>query len=415
MGKYLDKKGVDKLWNRTKGYIENKLSKEPDTNGYEFVDMGEAGIWATCNIGANNPEETGLYFQWGDTKGYIKGCTEAESDTLEDKHYFNWSKYKFGTRDNITKYNSADGLKTLELEDDAAHVNMGGDWRMPTDIEFKKLYDLCDTEIISTGNKGVKFTLKTDSSKVLFFPLTGFGSSNIIYYTDNYINLWFSTLNDSSITSGNVFLAQLKNSIVTPDSYADRSRGNCIRAILNTSNSPDYLTKQEAKETYQEKGDYATKEELANKSDVYISKTTYNAIINSNASYDDVIELVEAAHANHVIKMFINQGSPLLELVSTQFPVYSDNQIVFIFSGLQHDNMYQATVVINPSTKSYIISSAASRAFQQSFELENNLEFITKPNYGIPILSIKEWKGTQAEYDALGEYDDNTKYYIYKD
>lgn len=88
-----------------------------DANGYDYVDMGEAGIWATCNIGANKPEEYGLYFAWGETEGY--------PDTSGDKK-FTWDDYKFGTKDNLTKYNSTDNLTTLELEDDAAHVNMGG-------------------------------------------------------------------------------------------------------------------------------------------------------------------------------------------------------------------------------------------------------------------------------------------------
>lgn len=30
----------------------------------------------------------------------------------------------------------------------------------------------------------------------------------------------------------------------------------------------------------------------------------------------------------------------------------------------------------------------------------------------IPAISVNEWFGTQDEYDALGTYDDNTKYYI---
>ena len=39
------------------------------TRGHDFVEIG--GIkWATCNIGAKKPTDPGLYFQWGNTKGY---------------------------------------------------------------------------------------------------------------------------------------------------------------------------------------------------------------------------------------------------------------------------------------------------------------------------------------------------------
>ena len=151
-----------------------------EINGFGFVDMGEAGIWATCNVGANKPEERGLYFAWGETKGY--------PDASGDKK-FSWEDYKFGTSESdLTKYNSTDELTTLELEDDAAHVNMGGNWRMPTKDEVQKLIELCNTEWTTnyegTGIKGRIFKLKTDESKQLFFPVAGRCDNGNIYNRD---------------------------------------------------------------------------------------------------------------------------------------------------------------------------------------------------------------------------------------
>ena len=38
----------------------------------EFVDLGllSGTLWATCNVGASNPHDTGLFFAWGDTEGH---------------------------------------------------------------------------------------------------------------------------------------------------------------------------------------------------------------------------------------------------------------------------------------------------------------------------------------------------------
>ena len=124
-------------------------------NGHEYVDMGEAGIWATCNVGASTPEGTGTYFTWGETEEYPA------------------ARYGYDT---YSKYNTSDHLIELEPEDDAAHVLMGGNWRMPTNAEFYLLIDLCDAEYVEnyngSGTSGWLFTLKTDKSKQLFFPFS---------------------------------------------------------------------------------------------------------------------------------------------------------------------------------------------------------------------------------------------------
>lgn len=90
-------------------------------NGKDLVDLGLSVKWATCNVGANTPEEYGDYFAWGETR---------------PKDYYNWGTYKYcnGYYNTMTKYctNSSygkvDNKTTLELEDDAAYINWGGSW-----------------------------------------------------------------------------------------------------------------------------------------------------------------------------------------------------------------------------------------------------------------------------------------------
>ena len=109
-------------------------------NGHEWIDLGlPSGLkWAAMNIGASSPEEYGNYYAWGET--------QPQSDFAYDV-----SSYKLcnGTEQSMTKYcvnavyGTVDNKSTLEAEDDAASVNWGGAWRMPTKEEFQELVDNC--------------------------------------------------------------------------------------------------------------------------------------------------------------------------------------------------------------------------------------------------------------------------------
>ncbi len=112
------------------GFIGANADSVPKTgsvNGHTYVDLGlPSGLkWATCNIGANKPWEYGNYYAWGE---------------IEPKEVYNWSTYKWGV-ENMTKYNSKDGLTTLLPEDDAATANWGNEWRMPTSKEQRELQE----------------------------------------------------------------------------------------------------------------------------------------------------------------------------------------------------------------------------------------------------------------------------------
>ena len=130
-------------------------------NGYAYVYLGlPSGLkWATCNVGAANPWDYGDYFAWGETVGYGKSDPSNAhnyaytGNTSYLKIYYDCATYKWcsGTsRGTLTKYNTksnygsvVDNKTTLDLSDDAAAVNMGGSWRMPTYDEQKELKANC--------------------------------------------------------------------------------------------------------------------------------------------------------------------------------------------------------------------------------------------------------------------------------
>lgn len=241
--------------------IEEELYKEGiDTNGYEFVDLGlpSGTLWATCNVGAKNETERGLYFQWGDTKGYVDACSESESDNSQDKHYFYWSKYKFGTYNNVSKYNSTDGLTTLELEDDAAHVNMGGNWRMPKITEWRELISNTNGEIVSdyknSGISGLLLKSKNNGNSI-FIPYCGVTNRDVIGLVNRYAYYWASDLYNFN-RAKNVYSDSNTLSTVNADSVHDRSDGMPIRAILDPSiKSTKYPTKEEITKEFVPKSD----------------------------------------------------------------------------------------------------------------------------------------------------------------
>ena len=190
------------------------FESELDTNGHEYVDLGlpSGNLWAKCNIGANTEEEEGLYFQWGDTQGY----TAEQVGREEGQKAFSWADYKFVTDDfsiNFSKYNDSDDKIVLDLEDDAAHAIMGGNWRMPTFEEYKELFLNTDIYLVPTEgaeiqgtvqeqsggdiiidwasqaegtSKGVKFYKKGDKQTYMFVPISGFACADSVQDVSEY-------------------------------------------------------------------------------------------------------------------------------------------------------------------------------------------------------------------------------------
>ena len=125
----------------------------------EAIDLGLSVKWANFNVGAFHPTHCGDYFAWGET---------------EPKETYSWATYKWcdGTEANITKYNTADGKTILEPADDAAQVQWGGKWRMPTKEELQELIDSCQWERVTLNSViGNKITGPNGNS--IFIPAAG--------------------------------------------------------------------------------------------------------------------------------------------------------------------------------------------------------------------------------------------------
>ena len=173
---------------------EEPEDPNPNTGNHEYVDLGLSVKWATCNVGATKPEEYGDYFAWGET---------------EPKDYYDWSTYKWcnGSYDTQTKYctnssyGTVDNKTVLDKEDDAAAVNWGGNWRMPTDAEMTELRNNCTwTWTTQNGVKGYQVTGPNGNS--IFLPAAGCRRGSSLDDAGSYGVFW-----SSSLLSGNPHIA----------------------------------------------------------------------------------------------------------------------------------------------------------------------------------------------------------------
>ena len=202
------------------------MDKKINNNGFEYVDLElpSGTLWATCNVGASKHSGFGLYFQWGDTNGYAK-------DQVGKDKQFHWNDYKWnplGDCKTFTKYTSAG--EALELEDDAARINMGGGWHMPAPYQIRELIDNTTSKwAILDGVNGRFFTSKKDKSKSIFIPATGMVWDGSLYFSGIDGFVWSSMIDTNFVLSGQ-FLYFDKGRTFT--SYHTRSYGLSVRGVI---------------------------------------------------------------------------------------------------------------------------------------------------------------------------------------
>ncbi len=199
----------------------------PDENHPHMIDLGlpSGTKWACCNVGAFKPENYGDIFAWGET-------STKSSYQWANYHWFN----NEGRRSKITKYctkssfGSKDKITQLELNDDAAHVNMGGSWRMPTEMECRELNDGTNSSWTTiNGINGRLFTSKSNGLSI-FLPAEGWVLGDVDkpfqFLESGYF--WSSSL-DESTPSNARFLYFDSNRVFM--SSRDREGGQSIRPV----------------------------------------------------------------------------------------------------------------------------------------------------------------------------------------
>ena len=188
-----DNVDTDRSYGRYYGFSVRPVRKEA-LKVHEYVDLclPSGTLWATCNVGAASPEDYGDYFAWGETT---------------TKEEYSWSTYKYceGSDITLTKYcyenyhgynGFKDTLTELEPEDDAATVNWGRGWQMPSSEQLEELISSSYTTTEWTTQNGVygrKITSKSNG-KSIFLPAAGYYNGTRLGFVGSEGNYWSRSL-----------------------------------------------------------------------------------------------------------------------------------------------------------------------------------------------------------------------------
>lgn len=192
---------------------KNKLSNERKGIDLEYVDLGLSVKWATCNLGAKQPEEYGDYFKWGDD-------IPKNSPSSSKKSHLSYN----------SKYNASDRNKILDPEDDTATILLGCPWRMPTIEEFQELKEKCVwKEDYLNGVKGCRVTGPNGNS--IFLPFAG--SYDVGFPFNKGCGVYWSSTAfvENNFTFNNSWYLSLKKERPTIN-YYDRSSACSIRPVM---------------------------------------------------------------------------------------------------------------------------------------------------------------------------------------
>lgn len=171
-------------------------------NEHKYVDLGlpSGTLWATCNVGANGPEEYGNYFAWGETSIYGKNA-------------YDWSDYKYadGSFNSLTKYctnssyGTVDDKVVLDAGDDVATEKWGIEWRMPTKAQQAELLNgSYTTTTWITTQSGVNGRLVTSkfNGNCVFLPAAGYRDGTDFFSVGDNGGYWSRSLDADDSASG---------------------------------------------------------------------------------------------------------------------------------------------------------------------------------------------------------------------
>lgn len=209
-------------------YIGHDVLEDHLHNGYPYVDLGlPSGLkWAKYNIGATAPEEAGWFMSWGET---------------ENKEEFYVSKYKFRDENGmLTKYNldektgTVDNKKVLDPEDDVAHVQWGGDWRMPSEAEIHELQTYCRfTATVLNGVNVMRVTSASGNS--IYLPMAGEKWDDMTRYEGTDGCYWSNQMHDAKpnqLQGQRSWFSEAMNTTSTTPCAVRRYAGCMVRAVF---------------------------------------------------------------------------------------------------------------------------------------------------------------------------------------
>ena len=187
--------------------------------GHQYVDLGlpSRTLWAATNLGATSPEGYGNYYAWGETA---------------TKSSYTWSNY-FDTSNGGSTFNTYNSsMEELQTTHDAAYVNWGSNWRIPTNEQMNEIRSNCERRWTSdNGVPGCEFTGK--GGNTIFLPAAGYRGTSLgeLHETGCY---WTRNLSSQQYNGSWVWALSLQftySNIMAKSWY--RYLGYSIRPVRN--------------------------------------------------------------------------------------------------------------------------------------------------------------------------------------
>jgi hypothetical protein len=164
-------------------YIDfsNKTADPTETAG-DAVDLGLSVYWASYNVGAKSPEEYGRYFAWGETQ-------------QKNKTPYNADNYIYYDKDKQSYIDIGNNICGTDY--DAATVNLGKEWRLPTKEEMEELINKCTWKWEKVGDK-YGYTVKGKNGNSIFMPAAGYKVGIFDSKVGNTLAYWTGSCYNSS-------------------------------------------------------------------------------------------------------------------------------------------------------------------------------------------------------------------------
>lgn len=220
-------------------FSKHSLNNINQRDFFISVDLGlpSGTIWGMYNLGVNPAKlDTaedwhGGYFAWGETKS---------------KDRFTWENYKYGNaKTSLTKYctrkncgfrNFKDGKVALELEDDAAYVNLGKCWSIPSACDMVELDENTTSEWVDNYNDIENLCGRTYTSKIngnhIFLPFTGYMECSNVVISDSWKDGRYWLLEMDVSEQGQAYAFGFNKNWERLIIDEARCNGLCIRGVI---------------------------------------------------------------------------------------------------------------------------------------------------------------------------------------
>ena len=203
---------------------------------HEFVDLGLSSgtLWATTNVGATNPEDLGDYFAWGE----VVPNKETYSWTTTAWVYYEGSSLRFSKYNTSEQYGAIDNKTELDSEDDAAYVNWGTEWRIPSAAQVNELLSQCTWEWVEVNGVNCR-KITGPNGNSIFMPAAGQRSGTNTSSVGTYGNYWSRDLYVSNNTVNPMNAFKLYFSKTSKQRVSgSRNQGCTVRPVYASQDAP---------------------------------------------------------------------------------------------------------------------------------------------------------------------------------